>query len=961
MMAAQVPADALVFLACLTQVIPADALTFQTFTDTKPKPVPDPLAFVRSGALQKHHDELMRLSGRGAGIFIAVNQTDLQGRKKENIVALRGWWADLDTKDASEALDLARLPLAPTMVVRTPGGWHLYWLALDPMPCGDELRRDEHEAELKTIAQSLKAFGGDAGACDVGRVLRVPGYLHKKEEPRLVELVSVNGPRYTREQIREAFPLMEKPKAEVRPAAKASRGAVEPARADVMARGRAYLATCPAAIQGSDGSGALFDAALKVITRFNLTESEALDLLSGDYNARCEPSWSDAELAHKVADAHKVAQQSPDLGCALSAGPSRGGEIQTPSPGVEGPVISSDPAIEEDHSPSQESGKASQATKALRMAIEAGAEAWMDEAGTPHLTVLSGEHVEHHRLKSDPDSPAARWLARIFYKKEGRALASSAKKDALENLIAEATATDRIFPTARRVFRQGGTVFLDLCSPTWEVVEVSGAGWAIRQASEVPIRFTRAQAMQAIPVPTRGGRVSDLKPFFHCDEDDFRLVVAWTLAALSGGREYPVLSFGGEPGSAKSTATRYARALVDPNAAPLRKTPKEERDLFIAAGNAFVLTFDNLSSPPEWLPDALCALALGTGYAIRSLYTDSEETVFRVASPCIVNGISEQLTRSDLADRALSVTLHRIDQTEMKPKDELDAAFSAVLPAVLGAFLDVLASALANLPNIQLDRLPRLAQTAKLMAAAEPALGWEAGTFMRLFDRAQESVAANMGESDPLALALQELVARHAGRWTFRGTATELRIFLDTVRPSPMPQVWPPAANKVSERLRRIAVPLRLMGWAVNLDGRTGGKQNRRFVELTYPAPPSLSFSIFEEKEGSLSSSDRPGLSNGAGIVSDDPLKSIVTYRPNSSGVADGQPERTIDPERRTIAEQGSSDRRPAPPLDPGRSDDSNGQTGDSLTDTTLAALFAGLPLEDAQALRDEREGIREY
>jgi hypothetical protein len=56
---------------------------------------------------------------------------------------------------------------------------------------------------------------------------------------------------------------------------------------------------------------------------------------------------------------------------------------------------------------------------------------------------------------------------------------------------------------------------------------------------------------------------------------------------------------------------------------------------------------------------------------------------------------------------------------QMKPKDELDTAFNTALPAILGALLDVLASALDRLPEIHLDRLPRLAQTAKFLAAAE--------------------------------------------------------------------------------------------------------------------------------------------------------------------------------------------------------------------------------------------------
>jgi hypothetical protein len=473
--------------------------------------------------------------------------------------------------------------------------------------------------------------------------------------------------------------------------------------------------------------------------------------------------------------------------------------------------------------------------------------------------------VEHYRLKADSDSQAGRWLAQSFYEREGRALPSSAKKDVLENLIAKAASGSSVFPTGRRVLALEGRVFLDLCNPEWEVVEVTPQGWFVRPASEVPVRFTRAQAMLALPHPAPGGMVDDLRPFFNCGDEDFRLVLAWILTALSGGREYPVLVFGGEPGSAKSTATRYARALVDPNAAPLRTTPREDRDLFITASNGYVLTFDNVSTPPDWLPDVLCAIALGTGYACRSLYTDDQETIFQVASPIILNSISEQLTRSDLADRSLSVTLHRIHPEQMKPRDKLDAAFDASLPGILGALLEVLSSALEHLPRVQLETHPRMAQTARLLAAAEPSLGWPEGTFNNLFERSQRSVAESVTEGDPLAQALQELARGNRGTFEFRGTATQLRGMLAAVKPINFSGMWPPAPNKLSERLRRIARQLRLTGWQVNPDGRDGTRKNARLIQLAFPDPCS-STSLPEEKEESSEPSDRPISSKGAGL-----------------------------------------------------------------------------------------------
>jgi hypothetical protein len=42
---------------------------------------------------------------------------------------------------------------------------------------------------------------------------------------------------------------------------------------------------------------------------------------------------------------------------------------------------------------------------------------------------------------------------------------------------------------------------------------------------------------------------------------------------------------------------------------------------------------------------------------VRRLYTDDEELVFRAARPILLNGIEDVISRPDLADRAIFLTL----------------------------------------------------------------------------------------------------------------------------------------------------------------------------------------------------------------------------------------------------------------------------------------------------------------
>jgi len=144
---------------------------------------------------------------------------------------------------------------------------------------------------------------------------------------------------------------------------------------------------------------------------------------------------------------------------------------------------------------------------------------------------------------------------------------------------------------------------------------------------------------------------------------DAAIVVSWLSAALRPSGPYPLLAISGEQGSAKTALSKMLRALVDPNIAPLRALPREERELFIAANNGHVLAFDNISRLRSWLSDALCRLASGSGFAARQLYTDQNEVLFDAARPVILNGIEEIITRPDLADRSIFLTTasaHRV-------------------------------------------------------------------------------------------------------------------------------------------------------------------------------------------------------------------------------------------------------------------------------------------------------------
>jgi hypothetical protein len=301
-----------------------------------------------------------------------------------------------------------------------------------------------------------------------------------------------------------------------------------------------------------------------------------------------------------------------------------------------------------------------------------------------------------------------RWLARRFFEATGGAPSSEALKSALNVIEAKAHFDAPQRTVHVRVGGLDGRLYLDLCDESWRAVEIDAAGW--RVIDNPPVRFRRAAGMQALPVPVKGGSIDALRSFLNVQTDaDFVLVVAWALAALRNRGPYPVIVLSGEHGSAKSTFSAFLRALLDPNTAPLRALPREDRDLFIAASRGHVLAFDNVSGLAAWISDTLCRLATGGGFAVRQLYTDQDEVLFDATRPVILNGIEDIVTRPDLADRAVFLMLEPIPEERRRPEAELWAAFEAERPRILGVLLDAVVVGLKRLPETHLPKLPRMA------------------------------------------------------------------------------------------------------------------------------------------------------------------------------------------------------------------------------------------------------------
>ncbi|PQO21993.1 ATP-binding protein [Rhodobacteraceae bacterium WD3A24] len=427
-------------------------------------------------------------------------------------------------------------------------------------------------------------------------------------------------------------------------------------------------------------------------------------------------------------------------------------------------------------------------------------------------------------------APFRHLLAYERFTTTGKTPSGAKLDDTLRRMSGKARFEGPERPVFTRLGTYGDAIVLDLGGADHAAVRITPEGWQVVQAKEP--RFRRPPALASLPEPIRAGAdINLLRDFVNAgSEADFRLMVGWLLGTLHRRGPYPLLVLSGEQGSAKSTTSTVLRSLVDPSTLAVRSFPGDERDLVIAAQGAHVLAFDNLSRIKPSMADALCRMATGGGFATRKLHSDADEAIFDAVRPCILNGIPDLAERADLADRAIALTLPSIAEDARAYEDDFWARFDAARPRILAALLDAASAALANRDSVTLPRRPRMADFARWVTAAEPALGWPPGAFLDAYTANKREAEDTALDASAAATAILTLI-REDGEWS--GTATELMTTLRRRFPtlSDPADGFPRKVNGFGAELRRIAPLLARRG--VTVDHRRDGHDRARVIMLS--------------------------------------------------------------------------------------------------------------------------------
>lgn len=440
------------------------------------------------------------------------------------------------------------------------------------------------------------------------------------------------------------------------------------------------------------------------------------------------------------------------------------------------------------------------------------ADVWRSPEGEAFASVHVEQHVEHMAVGS---KAFQNWMVHGLatrYVLKGRPASANqtAISDARLAIEARALVSGKVFVPALRITEHGGAIYIDLGTSDWSAIKVDAEGWSVVPVAPVPILRSKRAAPFTNPIAA-----ADFKPLrrllSHLDENTFILLVAWCVVALLPNGPYPPLALSGEQGAGKSTLARLVQRIVDPVHGDLLQPPNTGRDLIAYAKGNRVLSFDNLSGLSAELADSFCRLSTGSEIGGRALFSDYEVATFAACRPLVFNGIPDLAARADLADRTIVVRLPPL--SVRMTEREWRAAVEQVLPACFAALLDALSCGLERLdatptPNV------RMADFARFVVAAEPALPWPPGAFLRALDWARMNTAASLAEGDAVVVAIRKFMEPQS-EWS--GLISELHNALSAQIPERphRSRDWPANARWLGDRLRRAIPTLRAIGIVV--------------------------------------------------------------------------------------------------------------------------------------------------
>jgi hypothetical protein len=269
---------------------------------------------------------------------------------------------------------------------------------------------------------------------------------------------------------------------------------------------------------------------------------------------------------------------------------------------------------------------------------------------------------------------------------------------------------------------------------------------------------------------------------------------------------HPVFHPHGPHGSGKTSLLKIIRKLCDPSNIDVIITPRNQTELVQILDHHYFCPFDNLSDLPPWMSDIFCQVCTGGGFSKRQLYTDEDDIIFQLKRCIGIDGINLVISKPDLLDRSILIYLERIDPNFRLEERDIWKRFEKSKPSILGGIFDTLSNAIAIYPELNLPRLPRMADFARWGYAIAEALKSGGNEFLKAYNANISRQNEEVIQSNTLA---QSVLVMMDGRESWSGNLKKAHgELLEIANPDKKDPTFPKCPRTIRKHLERIKANL---------------------------------------------------------------------------------------------------------------------------------------------------------
>lgn len=246
---------------------------------------------------------------------------------------------------------------------------------------------------------------------------------------------------------------------------------------------------------------------------------------------------------------------------------------------------------------------------------------------------------------------------------------------------------------------QNNTLWYDLFNSENEIIKITKDSIEIVPYDNTCPVFIRTPYMSEQVRPNKLYQGNPLYEYFKLLRKENDLVFQCNVIALfleQIGVPMPIL--GGATNDTKTTSSALIKMLVDPSGKKIEhygiKMPTKEEDFATIMNNNYIVIFDNLSKISNNQSDMLCMGWSGISHSVRKLYEQGIEKRMSYKTKVILNGITINIDRDDLARRSEPYTFPPFKKGEKKSEEKILAIINELMPDLIGHTFVILQKAM---------------------------------------------------------------------------------------------------------------------------------------------------------------------------------------------------------------------------------------------------------------------------